>query len=107
MTTPPRCSPRARPPRHSLGLPAAKSRPAKLRRVEPEHLAAAVLGVEPQEGLIRIGALQPFPATADLAQQAAPVGQVLAGLVNDASDQRQTIVTAGQRQTRLVAAFRR
>src|SRR4051812_18944223 len=79
----------------------------QLLRVEPEHLAGAFLGVEPEEALVRIGALDRLSSAADLAQQTTIGRQVAAGLRENAPDDRKPVGAAGERELWLVPAFRR
>src|SRR5260221_13583459 len=70
---------------------------------DPEHLALALLRVEPDEGQLRIGPLENPPAAADFAQQAAALREMARRLLDDAAHQIEAVLAGGQGEPRLVA----
>ena len=79
----------------------------RARAAEPEHLAGALLGVEPQE--IEVGPLpsEPVAPAADLAEKPALAGQMIGRPIEDAAHDVETVLAAGQRHRRLMAIFGR
>ena len=73
----------------------------------PEHLALALLGVEPQEGQAREGGFELGAAAADLADQGAVLGEMPRRFGEDAAHQVEPVVARRQRHARLVPVFRR
>src|SRR5690242_2871041 len=80
--------------------------PSKALGLEPEHLAAARGGVEPEEGQGE-GGLEPGFAAADFAEEAAALGEMRGRFREDAADECETVRAAGERESGLVAVFRR
>src|SRR5580704_14463155 len=79
----------------------------QIRARDPEHLALALLGVEPEEGQPRERRLEGLAAAADLAEERAVLGQVSRHHLQDTAYQIETVVAGGQRQARLVTVLRR
>ena len=78
----------------SNGPEPAAARRSEVRGSDPEHLALGVLGVEPEQGQVRIGSLEIVAAAADLAEQPALWGQMLPGLVQQAADDIEPVSAA-------------
>ena len=80
---------------------------AKLIGVEPEHLAAALLGVEPKKPFVGIGAFDHGAAAPDFAKQAPTLVEVPACLIQNPRDHRKSVASSVKSQFRLVPAFGR
>src|ERR1700751_517671 len=74
---------------------------------KPEHLAVRLFGVEPEQRELRKLLFEASSATADLAQQAAFVGEMSSRLAQDAADDGKTVRAAVEGELRFAAAFRR
>jgi peptide chain release factor 3 len=90
-------------PRRGLRRNALQQRLAR----HPEDLAAALLGLDPEEVESGIFRLQQFAAGADLAEHGAALVEMVRRPGEDAPDDVEPVLAAGQRQFRLVPVFRR
>src|SRR5262249_53473477 len=103
------CAPAAKGPR-DIFVARRAGQPRQLCEVllaQREDLALAVAGLEPQEGQGRHLLFQRGPAAADLHQQDAIRGQMLAGSRKNAPYEGEAIATACMRQSRLGSIFGR
>src|SRR4029079_18001860 len=85
----------------------ARNALAKLFGVEPEHFALAVLGVEPQKSLLRIGALDRGAAASDLAKQTPTLVEMLACFSQNPPNNRKSVASAFESHLRLRSSFTR
>ena len=74
---------------------------------EPEHLALASFGLEPQEGQVRECGLEALPAAADLAEEAAAGLEMRGRLHEDAAHDVEPVLATRKRERGLVPVFRR
>src|SRR3981189_2458474 len=117
LSAPPRCARlRSRRPRKLANLrnlgPRKPRKPRKPpcsgREVgarDPEHLALALLGVEPQERQPWERRFERLAAAADLAEERTVLREMPRRLLQDAAHQVEPVVTRGQRQARLMTVL--
>ncbi len=73
--------------------------------VEPEYLAAALLGVEPKKLFVGIGVFDRGAAAPDLAEQAPTLVEMPARLIQNPRDHGKPVASSVESQFRLVPAF--